>query len=69
MSNLRNSSPKKEVFRNHFQKLKARVRIVAFRREAISFLGFAFGQGVGFEVATFGRSDGQGLRIVVEAEA
>ena len=52
-----------------FKKLKARVRIVAFRREAISFLGFAFGQGVGFEVATFGRSDGQGLRIVVEAEA
>lgn len=37
-------------------------------REEISFLGFAFGQGVGFEVATFGRSDGQGLRIVVEAE-
>ncbi len=38
-------------------------------REKISFLGFTFGQGVGFEVATFGRSDGQGLRIVVEAEA
>ena len=38
-------------------------------REEISFLGFTFGQGVGFEVATFGRSDGQGLRIVVEAEA
>lgn len=37
--------------------------------EEISFLGFAFGQGVGFEVATFGRSDGQGLRIVMEAEA
>lgn len=40
-----------------------------FGREKISFLGFTFGQGVGFEVATFGRSDGQGLRIVVEAEA
>ncbi len=38
-------------------------------REEISFLGFAFGQGVGFEVSTFGRSDGQGLWIVVEAEA
>lgn len=38
-------------------------------REKISFLGFAFGQGVGFEVATVGRSDGQGRRIVVEAEA
>ena len=38
-------------------------------REKISFLGFTFRQGVGFEVATFGRSDGQGLRIVVEAEA
>ena len=52
-----------------FKKLKAGAHIVAFRREAISFLGFASGQGVGFEVATFGRSDGQGLRIVVEAEA
>ena len=70
MSNLRNSSPqKRKYFAIIFKKLKAGVRIVAFRREAISFLGFAFGQGVGFEVATFGRSDGQGRRIVVEAEA
>lgn len=38
-------------------------------REEISFHGFTFGQGVGFEVSTFGRSDGQGRRIVVEAEA
>lgn len=37
-------------------------------REEISFLGFTFGQGVGFEVATFRWSDGQGRRIVVEAE-
>ena len=52
-----------------FKKLKAGAYIVAFRREEISFLGFAFGQGVGFEVAAVGRSDGQGLIIVVEAEA
>ena len=37
-------------------------------REEISFFGFAFGQGVGFEVATFGRSDGQCGGIVVQSE-